>query len=72
MLCIYTTEALVNALVADVTTVVQLTVVRGYSRLEREIATDMAADVLSLVAAETILSFGGKVACTLRQQHGGR
>ncbi len=54
------------------TTVVQLTVVRGYSDLEREIATDVAAYVLSLVTAETILSLGGKVACTPRQQHRGR
>jgi hypothetical protein len=32
----------------------------------------MAADVLSLVAAETILSLGGKIACTPRKQHWGR
>jgi hypothetical protein len=49
-----------------------LTMVRGYSHREREIATDMAADVLSLVAAETILSLGGKIACTPRKQHWGR
>jgi len=46
--------------------------VRGYSHRAREIATDMAADVLSLVAAHTILSFGGKIACTPRKQHRGR
>jgi hypothetical protein len=57
---------------ADVTTVVEPPVVRGYSHRAREIATDMAADVLSLVAAETILSFGGKIACALRKQHRGR
>ena len=34
--------------------------VRGYSHRAREIATDKAADVLSLVAAQTILSFGRK------------
>jgi hypothetical protein len=47
-------------------------VVRGYSKLEREIATDLAADVLSLVAAATILRLGGKIACTLPKQHRGR
>jgi len=56
----------------NVTIVVEPTVVRGYSHRAREIATDMAADVLSLVAADTILSFGGKIACTPRKQHRGR
>jgi hypothetical protein len=47
-------------------------VVRGYSKLEREIATDLAADVLSLVAAAAMLRHSGKIACTPPKQHRGR
>jgi hypothetical protein len=47
-----------------------LTVVRGYCHRAREIATDLAADVLSLVPAETILRQGAKIACTLKQHRG--
>src|SRR5215471_883878 len=44
----------------NVTTVVEPMVVRGYSHRAREIATDMAADVLSLVAAGHDLEFWRK------------
>jgi len=49
--------------------VVQLAVVWGYSRREREFATDKTADVVSLLMA--ISSLGGKIACTLGNQHRG-
>src|SRR5262249_61483184 len=44
----------------DAMMVVRLAVVRGYSRREREIATDKATDVVSLMAAGRSLVFSGK------------
>ena len=55
----------------DAMIVVQLAVVRGCSRREREFATDKAADVVSLLMAGRSRVLAVKIACTLGNQHRG-